>query len=408
MFVEGGDIHTQWNLTEGDERRVVEGAILQMFSIYATTGEDEEEAEIKTHFASFTLTVDPAKFDQTQTYYLTPSEPLLAKMKAAEPNPSQLMGERLIWTGKQAEQPKVKEGFKRLLGNDIVRIDVLPSESGTVDIDYALNLAYTFSEYGESSGAWNGLSFVFESEGYLRVPDEEDSTGDEKLDSVTSSVKLQGAWSYFKDEADDFNVFNATPEQVKRARRGGVFDPNAFYLDVHINHETTQGFDEHQYAFGVGGSTQLAFKRLTDAGVPLPLLPLAPLLMINRDQLGQIQQPVFAAAIDYVDAGDNANRTVLTTDDGFGRAMFELGWTSEVVAPNTWLYANLIAWYEFDAPAAVEAAGNDFQHFVEVGLKVPISEKFKSTWFIIKFQDGALPTAFADDTRVSAGVSFSF
>lgn len=361
--------------------------------------------------------VDLPELETSAKYELEPSNALKETLEGLQVTPQELLPKRVLWIPgtNPYEPPEVKEGFTRILNDKFLVLDIQPAansdDSAAVNIDYTLRFDHIFSEVDPAQGTnWHGSSISIESVGFLRVPDDDDG-GSNGLDSIVSTLSFQTTWTLWKEEVEDFNIFLASDEERERARVKGYFDAFDFTLDAHLKHETVQDFDDNQYAVGIGASAMIPFPRMEieGDGIPLPLLPLAPVLAINRESLAAVQQPWFALSFDYVFNAGDTDRSMFSDDDEFMRLLVEIGWTSEVVAPNTWAYLNFSGWWEINAPGAIKDADRDFRHYVEAGIKVPLQkEGTGSPWLIVKFQDGALPPNFGDDTQIKAGISFDF
>jgi len=343
------------------------------------------------------------------TYELKPSDGLAKEMRDFPGTPDFLWKTRLLWKPVNRDSRKPADGFVSVVEGKWGHLDILPGSSGSVDLDFAVDRDLV-NVSNETGAGWEGVTASFSSKGFLRIPEDEGNEEISTADSIVTSLSLQGERGWYNPKRDEYYGKIIADQEVNPGeyKNNGLEDSVVINYGLHLRHETDQGFDNQQFVGGLAISAEYSFPRLTEKGVPLPLLLLSPILGINRDSIGPIQQPWFAASLDYVDASEDEGRAAITDDDVFSRAMAEVGWTSEVLAPNTWLYTQLVFWWELDAPSEVRAAERDAEHFVEVGLKIPVERNSDAVHFVIKFQDGAIPPSFDDETRVNAGFSFGF
>jgi len=308
-----------------------------------------------------------------------------------------LAGKVILHVPPTQDDPDAPEdGAFRLFDSHYLRVDVRSAEteggSLGLGVDYRLSLENRLSDVG---------FFQFRSTGYVV---EQPSEGPD--DSLVSRLALGLSGESYPHLDNGGQVDLTDPASFSRLRGRGALDSWAWQLDLHGKHESSQDFGDYNLAAGVGGAMTIPWWRLE--GVPLLMLPLAPLLWTDRSNLAIVQQPAFAMDFEYVFDQQGTARDSVGGDDEFWRILVEGGWTSEVFYPNTWLYLRGVLWYELDSSRAVEDADLDQNEFYEVGLKLPTGLERDRMHLVLKYMGGELPPNFATGHQFTAGVSLGF
>ena len=175
-------------------------------------------------------------------------------------------------------------------------------------------------------------------------------------------------------------------ELFDRVRNGRRF----VSYDLHYEIETDQDIARKQHSAGAMATVELPVLH----GL-LDILPAA--TRVRRTNY--TAQPVrLLLAGDWVFARDVAGEAA---DSGFARLRGQAAWSTvvfdELVLRTTW-----VAEYMISPPAALEAATDDFNSFVQVWMAVPLNDRIS---VMIKYADGRLPPTY--DLSSSTEVGFS-
>lgn len=305
-----------------------------------------------------------------------------------------------------------------------VGLDTSALEQGDFAFDYKLELMGNILDPGKGL-AGSRMRWSLLSEGYISDDDEN------AQNSIVGEFRIAGDLLGF-DRNGSFmsrgNVFSKEELQHQLLERSQDLDPfgnpahaarirelerradtlgfaNRFLsLDFHARAETTQEFDDVQYAFGAGLTSDLALFTGDDL---LARLIDAPFRFLRFDDTWVAQLPRFRIGYDHVSDSSFPERMALTDDTSFSRLSAEVAWMTEVFPQKIQLRTSWRGYYELDAPEGIKNANKDFTSFVELSAGVPLNSE-RSAMAIVKYSHGELPPTLENSSNVAVGFRVEF
>jgi len=318
-----------------------------------------------------------------------------------------------------AEPPKF-----RLIDNALGHIDLklLGRDKGDFGIDYSLRLDKKLMRLGpepDASEPERALKLNLRSDGFITATASENEqnsiisqyslTGDPLWYSITP--ELRRALRKEEMELTPGEVFNRTMRQA-----AAVNSPLWIFVDAHAKHETTQDFDDYDFAFGsevtvttsyLNDAFDEIFRHLRFGKTAANNKPRQLDLTIGYDRV--------------INLDETANAVLRDGEDQANRLLARVEWETGILQGQRFVISYNMH-YEIDAPEGIRDADKDLNHFFEIRIDLLTSDMLEGWFgqkreatstapkysFSIKYTNGKLPPNYTSGNVLGAGFSLEF
>lgn len=262
---------------------------------------------------------------------------------------------------------------------------------GSFGIDYDLLLSS--AKEGEYKSSFN-----LKSKGFVTVSNSDLNNANSLVTSLSYTVNPNFSVPVPSKKPRERNPNTAETDGQDAAERNTRLA--YIWLDFHANHETTQDFDDYNYAFGGSLIADLPFlARIVD--LPFSILKTNKTQGVNKLEL--------EAKFDYLSNVDNTKivetpTPISSLNRVTGSAFFE----TEIMNGIRFVF-NGSLYHILNAPVEIKAVDKSSTYFYEARLDIPLglNEKKSKKWAALKYTEGALPPNYTKGYVLGGGFFLS-